>query len=444
MRRTLFMLVLSLIVAGSIVGSAAFLKVNGGVIQVYNLGDYDEEWTRPGSREGTAEPSFQAGFSCSHPAAYWRDHLEAWPFDQIEIGWKLFNQAQALEVLDLVQSGELHQELAGQLVWAKLNLGNEAEGTIWQKTLSAAGDWLSRYDGSTDVSGAAREQGSQLVVILNGLNTGQIGPGLCSEGNLQPLVTPFQPQTATPATTPTPTLDPGFPVEPSPFPAPTSLSTFLPAVGGPTEPPVIQQPSERLERTPVLPELPGLSGLRSSCTYPKAYWLENPAAWPAAKIPVGEAFIGSAQARRLLLQIGGDNTHLKLTQSLIVIKLNLWGQPARVEMMNTIQRAEAWLVEHPQGMGIDENEEMLGRSLIQELEDYIYGITGPGLCESSYLPPISAPTNSPTAVTPELPAAAHTPTPTPLTIPTQVLTPQDAAPVEIPTQAATPASSADR
>jgi hypothetical protein len=124
----------------------------------------------------TSTPS---GGGCTLTQGYWKQHPQNWPVDEITIGGVTYSKSQALEIFKTPTRGDATYILAVQLIAAKLNILNGADGSAVTSTISAADAWLVSNPLGSHPTGPARQVGINLAGILDNYNTGLIGPGHC-------------------------------------------------------------------------------------------------------------------------------------------------------------------------------------------------------------------------------------------------------------------------
>lgn len=118
---------------------------------------------------------------CSLTQGYWKTHPEAWPVDEITIGGVTYAKAAAIDIFNTPVRGDVTYSLAHQLIAAKLNVLNGADGSAVNSTISDADAWLSANPLGSNPRGSSRPQGTVLAGLLDDYNNGRIGPGHCDE-----------------------------------------------------------------------------------------------------------------------------------------------------------------------------------------------------------------------------------------------------------------------
>jgi hypothetical protein len=181
---------------------------------------------------------------CTHTPGYWKNHPEAWPQDQIEIGGVVYLDAEAIAVLETPPGGDATYILAHQLIAATVNTLAGAEPDAVEGTIQEANAWLVARPLGSDPANPDRGRGIELSAVLREFNEGITGPGPCEDEACTetPTLTATATETATSTPTPTPpdtsTATPSVTVEPegaSPStPTPTPAPSDTP-VSSPTE-----------------------------------------------------------------------------------------------------------------------------------------------------------------------------------------------------------------
>lgn len=142
---------------------------------------------------GLSSP-IQAQTSCTLTQGFWKNHPEAWPVEAIVLGGALYTKVQALNLLSTPPKGDATYILVHQLIAAKLNVANGADGTSVAVTINDADVWLTANPVATGPTGADREAGILLASQLDNFNNGLSGPPPC---NGEPPPSPPPPETET-------------------------------------------------------------------------------------------------------------------------------------------------------------------------------------------------------------------------------------------------------
>ena len=126
---------------------------------------------------------------CTLTQGFWKTHPDAWPTETIMIGRVTYTKEEALRVLSTPpKGGDATYILAHQLIAAKLNMLNGADGTTVVFTINAADAWLSTHPlGTGGPTSADRETGILLAGQLDAFNSGLSGPPHC---DAEPTATP--------------------------------------------------------------------------------------------------------------------------------------------------------------------------------------------------------------------------------------------------------------
>jgi hypothetical protein len=149
--------------------------------------------TKTATRTKTPTPTSSATATptgCTFTQGYWKNHPEAWPVSSITIGGVTYTQAQAIAILQTSPEGDATYILAHQLIAAKLNVLNGANGSVVASTISDADTFLSTHPLGSNPSNPDRAYAIQLAMTLDDYNMGLIGPGHCDEEIMTPTPTP--------------------------------------------------------------------------------------------------------------------------------------------------------------------------------------------------------------------------------------------------------------
>ncbi|OGO09181.1 MAG: hypothetical protein A2Z66_06330 [Chloroflexi bacterium RBG_13_66_10] len=167
---------------------------------------------------------------CTYTQGYWRNHPEAWPQDQIEIGGVAYLDAEAIAILETAPGGDATYILAHQLIAATVNVLNGADPDAVQGTIQEANAWLEARPLGSAPANPERDRGIELSVALMDYNEGRIGPGQCEDEECTATATATVTDTAIPTATSTPTPTETATATPTPLPAriPGEISTETP------------------------------------------------------------------------------------------------------------------------------------------------------------------------------------------------------------------------
>lgn len=174
--------------------------------------------------------------NCGFTQGFWKNHADAWPVSQLQLGSRTYDKAQLLAILNKEVDGNGLLALAHQLIAARLNIAYGASPAAIESTLAQADALI----GSLVVPpvGNGRlpsSQTSKFNDALTAFNEGKVGPGHCEHGGNPPGgggsnppggSTPYPPGGSTPyppgGSTPyppgesTPPADAGAPPPPPP------------------------------------------------------------------------------------------------------------------------------------------------------------------------------------------------------------------------------------
>ncbi len=123
-----------------------------------------------------ADPT-QCSVIGTYTIGYWKNHPGAWPVNRITIGGVTYTKAQAIAILQTPPRGDATYILAVQLIAAKLNILNGADGTVVVNTIVQADAWLAAHPLGSNPCDPARMVGTNLATTLDNYNSGLIGPG---------------------------------------------------------------------------------------------------------------------------------------------------------------------------------------------------------------------------------------------------------------------------
>jgi len=132
--------------------------------------------TRTPAPTPTSTPT---GKDCTYTQGYWKNHPSAWPVTSLSIGGVVYSQSQLMAIFNTSPRGDATYILAHQLIAAKLNVAQGANGSTVNATIAAADAWLQQYPLGSKPSGAASNTGTSYATQLDNFNNGVIGPGHC-------------------------------------------------------------------------------------------------------------------------------------------------------------------------------------------------------------------------------------------------------------------------
>jgi hypothetical protein len=82
---------------------------------------------------------------CPNSQGYWKNHASAWPLQSLTLGNRVYTKAQALSILNTAPQGDATYTLAHQLIAAKLNVANGADGSPVATTIQDADALLTSH-----------------------------------------------------------------------------------------------------------------------------------------------------------------------------------------------------------------------------------------------------------------------------------------------------------
>ncbi len=174
----------------------------------------------------------------------------------------------------------------------------------------------------------------------------------------------------------------------------------------------------------------GLPERQNNCTFSAWHWLEQPEIWPA-QVSVGSLNYTQEEALRLIREGPVDVFKILFIQFHTAYLNVIWGaDPAQIT--EAMFEASQWLLEHPGGSTLTEEESQRGLKIAKTLQEYNDGDIGPGRCPAEAPVPKLAGTaflRAALSLTPELSLLAPSATPSqvstrpPVRFPTFIPTP---------------------
>jgi len=130
----------------------------GGNVMVYDFGYYVD--AAPPTNPGTGT------------IGYWKNHPEAWPVEQIDVGGVVYTTAEAIAFMQVPVRGDVTIQLAHQLIAAKLNglIGNDT--SCVDATIADADAYLVAHPVASKPKGSAKAEGEALKSTLDAYNNG--------------------------------------------------------------------------------------------------------------------------------------------------------------------------------------------------------------------------------------------------------------------------------
>jgi len=117
---------------------------------------------------------------CVFTQGYWKNHPEVWPISSVKLGNVIYSKAQLLLIFNTPAAGNGLISLAHQLIAAKLNIANGADGSSVAASIAAADALIGGLVVPPVGSGfRSPSTTSSLVTTLTSYNEGLIGPGHC-------------------------------------------------------------------------------------------------------------------------------------------------------------------------------------------------------------------------------------------------------------------------
>jgi hypothetical protein len=98
----------------------------------------DTPYTRVGNQPSIEVNGCQQAGTCTLSQGYWKTHASAWPVSSLTLGSTTYSKAQLLDILNQPVVGNGLISLAYQLIAAKLNIANGANGATVTTTIADA------------------------------------------------------------------------------------------------------------------------------------------------------------------------------------------------------------------------------------------------------------------------------------------------------------------
>ena len=137
--------------------------------------------------DGTDIGSFevQSSAPCPQPQGYWKNNPDAWPVNSLTLGSQTYTETELLTTLKTrIGSGpkaDASLILADQLIAAKLNIANGADGTPVSSTITHADSVLSGFSGKLPYKVRTSTANGQAMVndaaTLESFNNGALTAG---------------------------------------------------------------------------------------------------------------------------------------------------------------------------------------------------------------------------------------------------------------------------
>ena len=138
------------------------------------------------SQEAEGQPTTQ-GLDCTYTQGYWKNHASAWPVGSLKLGTVTYTKSQLLQILDDPTKGNGLVSLAKQLIAARLNVYNGADGTPIASSLAAADALIGGLVvPPIGTDGLYPSVTSDITQALDDYNNGITGPGHCGETSTRP------------------------------------------------------------------------------------------------------------------------------------------------------------------------------------------------------------------------------------------------------------------
>ena len=170
---------LALLLAAVLLSSSVFIPLSGAA------------WRQTLGISGNISANadlWEQGQDCTQPLEYWRDHPDAWPASLVSLGGVVYSQEQALNFLEINEDSPILETLKGQLLVARLNVLQGADGSIANPLIEEADLVLELSATAEGLASLELEHVALLSEALAYYNTGLAGPGQCPDPT--PTATP--------------------------------------------------------------------------------------------------------------------------------------------------------------------------------------------------------------------------------------------------------------
>lgn len=307
---------------------------------------------------------FEAGsWGCVHSQGYWKNHADAWPTDQLEVGGASVDKDLALEILHTSPKGDATIILAHQLIAAKLNLISGAtQVESVSEAIAQADAWMGANPIGSDPSDEPRSEGIELADLLEAYNSGKAGATSCDD---EP-----------PSNDKDPCDEEGF----DGGDAGTGndegdlTNHRRPDECSDDEETGIAPEDEGIHEQARDPEVKDLQTPTDEATCEVAqtfeYWLAHSDSWPVESIEVGGFPYSAADAVALDNLGPQEDTSYQLLRQMIAAKLNMLLATVDGDVPESVRSADEWVAEHLVGGTTDEIADELGLALVDELQAY--------------------------------------------------------------------------
>jgi len=120
------------------------------------------------------------GANCTYTDGYWKTHPREWPLGSMMLGGVQYSQNQLMAIFIMNVRDDMSYTLAHQLIAAKLNVAQGADGSQINGTIAAADMWLEQNPLGSKPTGFIATTGTGYSSTLNSFNSGLLGPVHCN------------------------------------------------------------------------------------------------------------------------------------------------------------------------------------------------------------------------------------------------------------------------
>lgn len=122
--------------------------------------------------------------------------------------------------------------------------------------------------------------------------------------------------------------------------------------------------------------------LEKDCTYPVAYWVEHPEQYPARMVLGSKVY--QVNDIREALNNSNQDPRTQLQAQLVGAFLNISAGADQSLLETTIFQAYSWLMMHPDGSQVSDNDLETGSRYYSVLEAFNLGLAGVPPCDDGY------------------------------------------------------------
>ncbi len=122
--------------------------------------------------------------------------------------------------------------------------------------------------------------------------------------------------------------------------------------------------------------------VEGGCTFALSYWKKNPDAWPLRQLSLGGMVYGKRTMLNIMVKNPKGDKSILLAEQLIAAHLNIANGADGSSIAQVMMLADQWLVAHG-GIGKNQRKWDGAEWIMEALESYNVGASGPGACKVS-------------------------------------------------------------